>query len=181
MEQPEPKMIESQIIIRPTSTADRMWMREFIVEHWGDEKVVAHGTVMYPAELSGFVAEHNGAILGLVTYQIQADACEITSLDSSDAGMGIGSALLDSVIWAASEAGCDRVWLITTNDNLNALGFYQKRGFRLAMIYPGAVDIARMVKPSIPLVGESGIPIHDEIELELYLRGNGHHAKTILQ
>ncbi|HSV86090.1 MAG TPA: GNAT family N-acetyltransferase [Levilinea sp.] len=174
-------MIESQIVIRQTSIADRIWMRQFIAEHWGDEKMVVHGTVMYPAELSGFVAEHHGAIVGLVTYQILADACEITSLDSTDAGMGIGSALLETVVWAAIEAGCSRMWLITTNDNLEALDFYQKRGFRLAMIYPGAVDVARMVKPSIPLVGESGIPIHDEIELELVLHGDGYHVKPVLQ
>jgi len=174
-------VIDSQIIIRPTSIADRLWMREFISQHWGDEKMVVHGTVLYPAELSGFVAEHNGAIVGLATYRIDGDFCEITSLDSTETGMGIGTALLESVIWTATEAGCSRLWLITTNDNLNALGFYQKRGFRLAAVYPGAVDAARMVKPSIPLVGESGIPIHDEIELELHLNGNGRPEKPVLQ
>jgi N-acetylglutamate synthase-like GNAT family acetyltransferase len=173
--------MDSQIIIRPTSTADRSWMREFIEEHWGDEKVVVHGTILYPAELLGFAAEHNGAIVGLVTYHIQEDGCEITSLDSTEEGMGIGTALLESVIWTATEADCNRLWLITTNDNLNALSFYQKRGFRLAAIYPGAVDNARMVKPSIPLAGENGIPIHDEIELELHLNGEGRPGKPVLQ
>jgi hypothetical protein len=54
----------------------------------------------------------------------------------------------------------------TTNDNLNALRFYQRRGFRMTEVRPGAVDRARSQKPSIPLVGEFGIPIHDEIDLE---------------
>lgn len=59
-----------------------------------------------------------------------------------------------------------RIWLITTNDNLNALGFYQKRGFRIKAVYPGAVDEARRIKPEIPLAASNGIPIRDEIELE---------------
>jgi N-acetylglutamate synthase-like GNAT family acetyltransferase len=174
-------VMESQIVIRPTSVADRFWMREFIGEHWGDEKMVMHGAIVYPAELSGFVAEHNGAIVGLVTYQMRGDLCEITSLDSTEPGMGIGTALLESVIWAATEGNCSRIWLITTNDNLEALGFYQKRGFRLTAIHPGAVDRARMVKPSIPLIGENGIPIHDEIELELDLNSDSSRGKPVLQ
>jgi N-acetylglutamate synthase-like GNAT family acetyltransferase len=174
-------LMDSQIIIRPTSIADRMWMRAFIEEHWGEERMVVRGSIIYPAELSGFAAEHNGAIVGLVTYQIDGDSCEITSLDSTESGMGIGTALLESVIWAATEADCQRLKLITTNDNLNALGFYQKRGFHIAAIYPGAVERSRMVKTSIPLVGENGIPIRDEIELVFHLNGDGSPHKPVLQ
>jgi N-acetylglutamate synthase-like GNAT family acetyltransferase len=172
--------MDSEIIIRPTSMSDRIWMRQFLEEHWGGEKMVVRGTIVYPAELPGFVAEHNGAVVGLVTYQIADDACEIISIDSMEPGMGIGTALLESVIWAATEADCDRLWLITTNDNLEALGFYQKRGFQLVALYPGAVDRSRMVKPSIPTIGESGIPIRDEIELELHINGDS-PGKPVLQ
>ncbi|MGD8245715.1 MAG: hypothetical protein PVG25_02965 [Anaerolineae bacterium] len=62
-----------------------------------------------------------------------------------------------------------RIWLITTNDNLAALRFYQRRGFSLVAVHPGAVDQARTLKPEIPAIGHSGIPIRDEIELELPL------------
>jgi len=81
-------------------------------------------------------------------------------------GQGAGTALLTAVEAAAAAAGCRRLWLITTNDNLDALRFYQRRGYRLAALYPGAVDEARRVKPTIPLVGNHGIPLHDELELE---------------
>jgi hypothetical protein len=40
---------------------------------------------------------------------------------------------------------------------------------RLAAAHPGAVDEARAIKPSIPLIGDHGIPIHDELEFELAL------------
>lgn len=64
---------------------------------------------------------------------------------------------------------CARLWLITTNDNVGALVFYQKAGFRLVAVYPDAVNQARKLKPQIPLVAENGIPIRDEIELALDL------------
>ena len=63
----------------------------------------------------------------------------------------------------AREAGARRIWLITTNDNLDVLRFYQRRGYRLAAVFPGAVDEARKQKPTIPLTGFYGIPIRDEI------------------
>ena len=153
--------------IRPLSPADRDWVAGHSVEHWGAETVVAHGALYRPAELPGFVAEMDGNAAGLVTFHVASDACEIITLDSLSEGRGIGTALIEAVRAAADAAGCWRLWLITTNDNLHALGFYQKRGFRLVALHPGAVDAARMLKPEIPLLGNDGIPIRDEIELEI--------------
>jgi ribosomal protein S18 acetylase RimI-like enzyme len=70
---------------------------------------------------------------------------------------------------AAIRAGCVRLWLITTNDNLHALGFYQKSGFRLVALHPDAVAESRRLKPSIPEVGLDTIPLRDEIELTVNL------------
>ena len=81
-----------------------------------------------------------------------------------------GSKLIDQAIEEARTQGCKRLFLITTNDNLNALGFYQKRGFEIAAIYRGAVNESRKIKPGIPLVGYNNIPLRDEIELEMSLR-----------
>jgi len=78
---------------------------------------------------------------------------------------GIGSALLDEVAALATAAGCTSLHLITTNDNRTALAFYRARGFAVVAVHEGAVDAARLLKPSIPLLGEDGVPIHDEIEL----------------
>ena len=54
----------------------------------------------------------------------------------------------------------------TSNDNLNTLRFYQRRGFRITRVRPGVVNEARRIKPPIPVVGEHGILIRDEIDLE---------------
>lgn len=63
-------------------------------------------------------------------------------------------------------AACDRIWLVTTNGNLEALRFYQRRGFRLSALRPDSVDKAREeLKPQILTVGEFGIPLRDELEV----------------
>jgi DNA-3-methyladenine glycosylase I len=155
--------------IRPLTESDRPWLREFMVEHWGAELMIAHGERLYPAEHAGFVAESGAEVVGVVTYILRGDACEILSLDSLAEGQGIGASLIESVRQVALENGARRLWLITTNDNLNALRFYQKRGFELVKIHCRAVDESRKIKSSIPLLGDFGIPIRDEIELEMLL------------
>lgn len=156
--------------LRPVTEADRLFLRAFLREHWGDELMIDRDRMFYPAEHSGFLAEDAGQVVGVIAYQFENSECEVTLLESLTQGQGIGSKLMEAVITEAKRAGCRRLWLITTNDNLNALGFYQKRGLRLAALYRGAVDTARQkYKPGIPLLGENGIPIRDELELELIL------------
>jgi DNA-3-methyladenine glycosylase I len=137
--------------------------------HWGAELMLAHGEQIYPAEHPGFVAASGVEVAGVVTYRLRGGECEILSLDSLAEGQGLGSALVEAVRRVARENGARRLWLITTNDNLNALRFYQKRGFELVKIHRNVVTESRKIKPSIPLLGDFGIPIRDEIELEMLL------------
>lgn len=155
--------------LRPLTPDDRDWVAVFTAKRWGSEIVVAHGTIYHPAELPGFAAYVGERLVGLLTYAINEGACEIISIDSLAEGQGVGSALVEAVKEAAQEHGCQRLWLITTNDNLPALRFYQKRGFRLVRVHPGAVERSRRIKPQIPQIGLEGIPIRDELELELLL------------
>ena len=78
--------------------------------------------------------------------------------------------LMDAALRAAREEGYRVVWLTTTNDNLDAIRFYQRRGFRIVGVRPGAVDRARVtLKPEIPEVGMYGIRMSDELDLALEL------------
>lgn len=155
--------------VRAVRENDRAWVRQMVKERWGSEAVVAHGTLYRPDALPGFVAQSDGAVVGLVTYHVDRDACEIVSLDSLYPNRGIGTALVNAVTTQARRQGCRRLWLITTNDNVNALRFYQKRGFTLVTIHRNALEASRRLKPEIPLIGEHGIPLRDEIELEMVL------------
>lgn len=96
--------------------------------------------------------------------------CEIISLDSVRENRGIGTALVNRVIQTAGDRGCEKVRVITTNDNVRAILFYQKRGFDMVRLYPNSVEEARKLKPEIPTRGEYGLPIRHEIEFELLLR-----------
>ena len=155
--------------IRLLTPADRDWVRRKIIETWGAETVVVHQTVYHPAELPGFIAEAEGEIAGLLTYQLEGEACEIVTLDAWRTGLGVGTALIETVRQAAGREKCRRLWLVTTNDNLPALRFYQKRGFVIAAVHVNSIEKDRRLKPEIPLTGMDGIPIRDEIELEMML------------
>ncbi len=156
--------------IRPTRPTDRDGVRAFTIEQWCGEFVTAHGTVYYPDRLPGFVAEDSaGEILGLVTYSLDGGDCEVATLNAVQQRVGIGTALFDAVAEVARGAGCRRLWLMSTNDNVEALAFYEKRGMRLTAVHRDAVARSRKLKPAIPLAGRYGIPICDEWELELSL------------
>jgi len=156
--------------LRPASEADAQWVRETIVSCWNADFVVAHNTIYFPHKLPGVIAETaDGRRVGLATYIVKGGDCELVTIDSLIEREGVGTRLLDAVVDRARALGCKRVWLITTNDNLDALAFYQKRGFVLKNLFRNAVARAREQKPSIPLVASNGIRIRDEIELEMIL------------
>src|SRR6516165_6828597 len=148
--------------VRPAAAADRAWIAEFLHEHWGAAIVVVHGEVIEATQLPALIAEPRR---GLATYRRLGDDAELVTLDAVPAGIGTGTALLDALTRQLCAEGCVRLWLTTTNGNLSALQFYLRRGFRLTAVRPGAVDAARKLKPTIPLFGEHGIPLHDELDL----------------
>jgi GNAT superfamily N-acetyltransferase len=98
------------------------------------------------------------------------DALEVVTIDALTAHRGVRTALLTAARRRAEDLGCHRLWLITTNDNLAALRFHQRRGMRLTAVHVGAADAARQLK-AIPHIGENGIPKPDELELAIELPG----------
>lgn len=156
--------------IRPVTIAEKSWVME-VVRGWGADFIVSRGRKVYPTEIDGFYAiTHDGDKIGLATYEITGDQCELVTLDAFQKFSGIGTLLLERVVLAAREAGCQRLWLITLNDNLDAIRFYHRRGLSLAAIHIRAIDDSRRIKPTIPEIGQYGIPIRDEIEFKMMLR-----------
>ena len=155
--------------IRPLNEDDRAWIAALLKEWWAGPKQVTRGKIHHADALPGFIAVQDGKPTGLITYDITGDQCEIVTMNSLVEGTGIGSALVKAVCNVAKEAGCKRLWLITTNDNTVALRFWQKRGLSLVAVHRNALKKSRELKPEIPLSGNDGIPIRDEIEFELLL------------
>lgn len=152
-------------MVRPVEDSDRPTVGWLTTQLWGALEVVVHDAAFYPAALPGFIAERAGRIAGLVTYDVRPGVLEIVTINALDQHAGIGTMLIEAIRAEAKRRGCREIMLTTTNDNVGALRFYQRRGFRLAALRPGAVDRSRLRKPEIPRTGDFGIPLRDEIDL----------------
>ena len=152
--------------IAPVQTQDRDWVKQVIAEQWASSIVVTRGQVHRSAKLPGFVCWKGEERVGLVTNRIEKQECEIITLNSFAEREGVATELLQAVEKAVLKSGCNRLWVITTNDNLDALRFYQRRGFRIAKVHTDALRESRRLKPEIPETGLYEIPMRDEIELE---------------
>lgn len=156
-------------VMRRISEEDRIQVNRFLTEQWYATELILRGERVDLKDAPGFIAFEEGEMIGLVTIRISECECEILSLDSLRENQGVGTALMKKAVDAARTAGCQKVRLITTNDNIRALRFYQKRGFDMVRIYHNAMDASRKLKPAIPLIGMDGIPLKHEIEFEMDL------------
>lgn len=132
--------------------------------------MVVHGDGYDLRRLPAIVAVRRGQLVGAITYRVDRDGMELATMNAFQPRQGVGTALLEAATGTARQHRTHRIWCTTTNDNLDALRFYQRRGFRLVAVRPGAVDHSRRHKPAIPAVGAYGIGLHDEIDLALPLR-----------
>lgn len=154
---------------RVESTEDREWVGE-VYRSWGAEFVVTRGREVFHQQTEGFYAvDAAEQRVGLVTFEVIEDQLEIITLDAFERFDGVGTALTAAVLEYARSAQIRRVWLITTNDNIEAIRFYQRRGFTIADVHVGEIEHSRKLKPSIPMTGNFGIPLRDEIEFEIWL------------
>ncbi len=155
---------------RPLAPSDASWVRAMLEVHWGSVQVARRGELLDASSLPGFLAEVAGQPAGLVLVAPRGPDYEIVSLSAALEGVGVGRALMRRSVEDARARGCARVWLTTTNNNVRALGFYQRFGMELCAVRLQGVEASRRVKPSIPLVDEFGVPIAHELELELRLQ-----------
>ena len=155
--------------IEKISNETRNLVNQFFIDNWFSTDMSIRGEIIDGTKLDGFLLQEESTIIGLVTYTFFKDVCEIVSLDSKRENIGIGSALLKEVEKVAIDNNCKKMRLITTNDNMRALQFYQKRGYCLTKLYPNSMDEVRRVKPNVPELGDNDIPLRDEIELEKLL------------
>jgi len=157
------------ITLRPTAPADTQLITQLMTQHWGGEPLLIRAKKYYPTKLDGIFAIQNQEVIGFLFYDIQGADCEIVVFEVFDKFKGIGTQLLNELKSTAKNKNCQRIYLMTTNDSLDALRFYQCRGFHICKMHLDSVKKSRAIKPSIPLLGEHGIPLRDEIDLEYFL------------
>src|SRR5262245_16778499 len=155
--------------VTPGCAEDRPALEAFLRTR-GSLRVARRGELVDALAHPAVLARSGDDLLGVATYVLGDGDCELLTLHAGTWFTGVGSALVAAVADVARRASCTRLWLVTTNDNVDALRFYQRRGFRLARLRPGAVDESRRtLKPEIPTLGDYGIELRDELELEMRL------------
>jgi ribosomal protein S18 acetylase RimI-like enzyme len=156
--------------LRPIEPADKPTVARLLAESWGSIMVyaVALGGLVDASNLPGWIVEQQRQVVGLLTYRISGATLDIVTINAFRVGAGVGTALVEKLAGQASALGARRIRVATTNDNTDALRFYQRRGFRLTGVRPDAMTKARRKhKPEMPEIGHHGIPIRDEVDLEL--------------
>jgi DNA-3-methyladenine glycosylase I len=148
--------------VRPLGSEDGAWVTETTSQQWGLPVVSISGP-HDPGELPGFVAVEGATRLGVVTYRAADDECEVVTLHSFRPNRGVGTALLHAVKAVADEKGL-RLWLITTDENLNAIRFYEHRGMTRRAVHHNFVDVVHTYKPQPTAPGARGSGYRDAIE-----------------
>lgn len=159
----------NEVKISRAGPDERDAVTRLLLEMWGPPGIVSRGVLHLPESLEAFVAKRAEQIVGLATFVVKNHEMELVTLDAMVKGRGIGTMLIEAVLKCAEECACRKMWLITTNDNVDALRFYQRRGFHLVALHRDAMDLSRTLKPAIPRIGLDQIPLRDEIELAIKL------------
>jgi len=145
---------------------DKEWIKKVLDDAWSSTRIVSRGVIHQADDLQGIIAERGEEKIGLLTYNIVDTDFEVVTLNSLKKREGVGTALIRRAEEIARSKGCTRIWVVTTNDNSDALEFYKNLSFQIAVIHRNSIEASRKLKPEIPLVGTNGTPITDEIELE---------------
>ncbi len=156
--------------VRDFEAGDHDWARRLIGDQQGgDHHVGRLGELLDPTEQPGIVAELDGRPIALLTVHETDRGLEVLTLHSETGGVGAGTRPLETALRVAEASHSARLWLVTTNDNLDAIGWYLRRGMTVAQVHPGAVDADRAtIKPTIPVTNpDNGLPLRDLIEFEL--------------
>jgi N-acetylglutamate synthase-like GNAT family acetyltransferase len=157
------------MIIRKINENDRSVINEYLTHHFSSQKLVSRGEIHDSSTLPGIIACSDDAPLGFILYHVDGEECQIIAAVSIVQEEGIGRILMREMQGIIRSAGCTRLWLITTNNNIAAQKFYKSLGFKLVKTHLDAITNSRFLKPEIPEKDSEGIPIKDELEYELWL------------
>lgn len=162
-------MTESKVEFEIRPITDRAFLDQLLRLRWSGGALMLRGKIVHPKDVEALAAYHDGRLAGVATWRLEGPVIYLATLNNITEQRGVGVALLEAVMKLGRRKGSALLRVIVTNDNLNALGFYQRRGFRIVAVYPGAIDTIRTLLPNIPTMGANRIPIRDEIELEIDL------------
>jgi ribosomal protein S18 acetylase RimI-like enzyme len=135
--------------VRDVDDVDRPWLRELVASMWGLPVVTSVRAYEDPERLDGVIAEVDGEPVGAVTFHVDGPEWEVVTVNAMRSGVGAGRAMLEGLRRRAEAAGASRVWLITTDTNDGAIGFYEHLGMRRVRLHRRFIDVVRAAKPDV--------------------------------
>jgi ASC-1-like (ASCH) protein len=163
--QPLPTL-KKDLYIRKAKKNDEATIKNLKVSHWGGEPLIIHGKPYFPSNLDGLFICSKNEILGFLFYDKQPAYYEIIVFEVFQKFQGLGTFLMNEFMSIVKKEGGKKIEVMTTNDNLDALRFYQRRGFTISRIDINQLETTRALKKSCGRIGDFGIPCRDEIILE---------------
>lgn len=154
-------------LVRQIAPGDRDWVAKALVEQWTSTSVARRGELVDAAGLPGYLATLDGRRVGMILVDVKDRAYEVVAISTTEPRHGVGRALMERCFAEARATGCWRVWLVTTNNNIAAIAFYQRLGMDMCALHRQAAQLARELKPTIPVRDATGVPIDHELEFEL--------------
>jgi ribosomal protein S18 acetylase RimI-like enzyme len=135
--------------VRDVADRDRPWLRELVASMWGLPVITSVRAYEDPQRLNGMIAEVDGEPVGAVTFHVDGPEWEVVTVNAVRSGVGAGRAMLEAVRGRAQAAGASRVWLVTTDTNDRAVGFYEHLGMRRVRLHRRFIDVVRAAKPDV--------------------------------
>jgi len=159
-----PRLSLPPVLVRQAAPEDREPSLALFRHDFGRAAIVAFGEVMTLENHPAIVAEMKGELAGALAYRLQPGAFQIIALatDPMWQRSGVASHLVGEAELLTRRHGLSRLVFATTNDNLPALYFYQRRGWTITEVAAGAM----ITRSPAAHVGFAGIPVRDEIRLE---------------
>lgn len=149
---------------------DKTAFLALMMRHWGSHRMMIGLRVYDCAELPLLgLFSAKGEPLAVASWAMDSEIAVLCALHALSPGQGAAVQMLDAVKAAAKAKGAVKLRAMLTNDNLPAMGFYQKQGFRFSGLYVEAIDHYRSVIPTIIKTGHQDIPVRDALELEIGL------------
>jgi RimJ/RimL family protein N-acetyltransferase len=157
------------VVIAPFSDVGKA--RELVIAEWGDDAIIIGCKANRTEDMKLIAATRaDGEVLGVGYYNMLPQTAQIGAIIvTGPEGAGVGSALFDAVVDEARAVNAKKLRAVVTNDNFEAMRFYQKKGMRFVSLFPGIGEAFRAYRPGLRPMGRHGIPCRDIIELEMDL------------
>lgn len=151
-------------LVREAVPDDRQRARDIFDGEFGGRQLVADGQRVSLEHADLLVAETEGGVTGALAWHRRDDALHIMALatDPMWQRSGVGGYLLAEAELLARRLSLRRIRVTISNDNIPALYFYQRRGYRLTAIL---TDSLSSQPANRGLIGFADIPIVDEVQL----------------